>query len=189
MKRIFFLVLGVLAIAAIWLGISRVLISTDESRALEGASTREYSSGEWLFAFEYPDTYSLTDRDLSTAQRGHNSIVLVDQAFVMPEGGEGPVSISVDVYQNAENERHTAESWIKGNSASNYKLGDGTLAPRTVAGHDGLEYEWSGLYEGRSVVVATADYIYMFSVTRIGEDDAMLADFDRLLASVRIGSF
>lgn len=189
MKRIISLILAALAIAGIWYGLSRVLATSDGSGAIEEALSQEYSSGEWLFAFKYPDMYGLTERDLSTPQRGHLSLVLADKAFSSPENGEGPISMNVDVYQNAKNEGYTAESWIKGSSASNYKLGPGDLEPRTVAGHEALEYAWSGLYEGKSVVVATADYIYMFSVTYDGQDDPILDHFEKLLGSVRIGSF
>lgn len=189
MKKILPIIIAIIAIAAIWFGLSRVLMTSDEETAGNAVGTQEYSSGEWLFAFEYPDSYGLIERDLSTPQRGHLSLVLADKSFVSSEGGEGPISINVDVYQNAKNEGYTAESWIKGNSASNYKLGPGDITTRTVGGHEAFEYSWSGLYEGESVVVATADYMYMFSVTRDGKNDPILTDFDGLLESVRIGSF
>jgi hypothetical protein len=100
-------------------------------------------------------------------------------------GREGPTAITIDVYQN-NLDKQDAESFIKGSSDSNYKLGNGVLATTTRGSVVGTEYSWSGLYEGRSFVIAKPDYIYMFSVTRLDSTDRILQDFDNLLRTVTI---
>ncbi|MDP1624940.1 MAG: hypothetical protein Q8L64_04180 [bacterium] len=189
-KPILALVLG---IAAVWYIISILVVSEsdaplDQSSQQVQTVMQDYSTNDWRVGFKYPDTYTLTETDLSTPQRNRISLALIEKGYVPPEMGEGPTAITVDIFRNVQNERYTAEEWIKGNSASNYKLGPGELTARTVNNHQAYEYRWSGLYEGKSVVVATDDFVYMFSVTFNSPDDITMSDFESVLSTARFGT-
>lgn len=184
--------IGVLAaIAVVWLiirdivsveGIDRPLIETDGAAAPDAIEER-YSSEALGLSFAFPGRYDLTEKDLSSGHRNRHSLVLIEDGYVPPQDGEGPTAVTIDVFQN-DLDGYTASGFATGASDSNWKLGPGALTPRTVGGEEGVEYTWSGLYEGRSVVVARPDYVYMFSVTRMGEDDPILEAFDRVLETV-----
>jgi hypothetical protein len=111
-----------------------------------------YSSDKYGISFSYPASYQLTEVDAEgSALREHHTIVLQRKTDLpVPEGGEGPPAITIDIYQNNLDNR-TTEDWIRGDSRSNFKLGDGTLSKVVVDDKDALSYRWSGLYEGTTV--------------------------------------
>ncbi|HWO07745.1 MAG TPA: hypothetical protein VNM40_04170, partial [Candidatus Paceibacterota bacterium] len=105
----------------------------------------------------------------------------------IPQNGEGPPAITIDIYQN-NLDNQTAEEWIRNSSVSNFKLGDGTLSSTTVGGNPALSYRWSGLYEGTTIVVAQPDWIYAFSVTYFEPGAEIVQDFVRVRDSVRFST-
>lgn len=155
--------------------------------AEEQSDMRTYTSAEYGISFEYPDTYTLTEIDSpGSALREHHAIVLQrTEDLPAPEGGEGPLSITIDIYQN-NLDNQTTENWIRRSSASNFKLGDMTLASTTIDGKAALSYRWSGLYEGTTVAIARPDWIYAFSVTYLEMGADIIQDFVMIRESVRL---
>lgn len=151
------------------------------------AQMRTYSSAEYGISFEYPDSYTLTEVDSpGSAQREHHAIVLQrTEDLPAPAGGEGPPSITIDIYQNDLDDQ-TTESWIRGSSASNFKLGPMTLASTTIDGKAALSYRWSGLYEGTTVAIARPDWIYAFNVMYLQMGDDIVQDFVALRESAQL---
>lgn len=148
-----------------------------------GSGAVATSSPEFGLSFSYPSTYKATVRDIDRTHRIHRHIDLTEGEAV--PNGEGSTSITIDIYQN-NLDRQTAHGFVTGHSDSNYKLGSGAIATTTYGSLQGLEYTWSGLYEGRSFVVSRPDWIYIFSVTRLDPTDKILGDFEDVLETVRI---
>ena len=146
-----------------------------------------YSSGDFQVSFSYPENYMLSEMDIDTTHRVHHQILLADEDAMrtIPKNGEGPTAITVDVLQN-DLDHQSARDFVTGTSWSNYKLGDGRIASTTYGSLSGLQYGWSGLYEGRSFAVSTPGWIYLFSVTYDAPGDQILADFDKVVRSARI---
>lgn len=157
----------------------------------EGSTTttpqyREHASRAMGIAFRYPESYVIDERVAGTPQRKRQSIVLIRSADLpLPANGEGPTAITIDAFQN-DLDKYTALEWITGSSDSNYKLStDGAISTSTLAGEEALSFRWSGLYEGRTAVVAGPGWIYAFSVTHLTPEDGIIGDFGRLLESIR----
>ena len=147
-----------------------------------------YSSEQYGITFTYPDTYALQERELGNGERWHHAIVLVDKAWLanIPEGGEGPPALSVDIYQN-DLDQLPIENWIRDTNASNFKLSiDGRLAEVQVAGSRALYYRWDGLYRGESYALAHKGNIVVFSATYNATDDQIRKDFAQVLSSVSL---
>ncbi len=143
----------------------------------------DFTSLELGLNFKYLPKYFLQERDLGTAARAHTALILTEIAEEEVKNGEGPVSITIDVYQN-DFAHDTPESWIRNNSDSNFKLSDGILRPFSVGGEPALVYRWSGLYEGDSVVVVHGRHLYSFTVTHLTHEDEIGTDFNDLLSTV-----
>lgn len=149
-----------------------------------------YSNPTYGLSFEHGDSYELKERELGDEHRWHYSITLIDKAAlaVMPENGEGPLAITIDVYQN-DLDHQSAEEWIRNTNDSNYKLSpDGLIGSTTIAGVSALSYQWDGLYRGESIVFVHADAIVMASVTWISETDTIRDDFETVLNSLRLAA-
>ncbi len=187
MKKAFVFGSLVAAIALVWVSIGFVLRvqegATGQGQVIEEPTTEWYFSDRFNLSFSYPVWYKLSDRDISSGSRVRHSIVMTPDLVPEVQNGEGPTAITVDIFQNDLDE-FTAERFATTTSDSNWKLGDGRLIPATVDGKEGVSYTWSGLYEGKSVVIARPDYVYMFSVTWLTPEDEILGLFDDLLRSV-----
>ncbi len=145
-----------------------------------------YTNERYGLSLSYPDSYTLQEREVGNGERGHYSITIIDTVALanLPEAGEGPPSITIDIYQN-DLDKLTVEQWIRNTSASNFKLSpDEVLIPNSVAGVEGLYYRWDGLYPGESIVIAHKGNIVVFSATHLSPDDQIRQDFNRLLGSV-----
>ena len=188
MKRLFVVIVILLAavvayyaVTTNWQRYSEPLTATSTPEALVG-----YSSPRMGIAFEYPNTYSLVERDEGTGEREWRTIVLVDKvaAANVPEGGEGPPAITISDFPNVEG--LALETWIKGDARSNWKLadGDGALGSTTVDGKPALTYRHTGLYEATVVALAYNDKIYFFSVQWLTPEDKIRKDFEKLLETV-----
>jgi hypothetical protein len=193
MKRAI-LIIGtiILVIGAFWLVGKNKQEAVPVQSEQATSTTKTYTSTTYDLSFTYPDYYYLEEKDIDLANRVHHQIILTedtDENRLVREGKspgrEGPVAITIDIFQN-NLDNITAEQFITGNSASNYKLGDGKMQNVTKGTISGIEYSWSGLYEGKSLVVAKPDYIYMFSVTRLEPSDRIAADFEGVLQTAAI---
>ncbi len=154
------------------------------STSMALASSRSYSSGRYGLAFEYPASYQLDEKEVGNMERTHHVITLTDKAFLpLPTDGDGPVSMTIDIFEN-DRDSLSSEDFIRTTANSNYKLGGGVIASTSYGELTGLEYGWSGLYEGRSLVVARPGYVFMFSVTHQTSNDPILKDFKDILATV-----
>ncbi len=153
----------------------------------ETAALQRYDNAVFGLSFSYPDGYKLIESDTGSGERKHHVITLVDKAAAAqaPENSEGPVSMSIDIFQN-NIDKLPVRSWIQHTSASNFKLSpDQMLATTTVSGADGFAYIWDGLYRGESVAVAHAGDIVMFTVTSLETTDRIRDDYVTLMNTVQ----
>ena len=91
----------------------------------------------------------------------------------------------IEVFEFAPgSEPESAETWVRGNSRSNLRMGSGELKPATVGGVEGVRYSWSGLYEGMSIVVQEQGRIWMFTVLFRSDLAELGSEFGALLDSV-----
>ncbi len=153
---------------------------TEESQTL-----KTYNIKELGLSFNYPDTYNLIEEDAGSNQRKNTRLTLMDKGFTPPIGGEGPKTINIDIYQN-NIDKQTPENWIKNNSNSNYKLGDGVIKQTTIDGKPALEYSWSGLYNGVTIVFEHNENIVAVSGTYLEVGDRIVKDYKNLLASIKL---
>lgn len=151
------------------------------------AIVEQYDNATFGLSFTYSGTYELQERNESrTGERLHHSITLVRKSDLpLPKNGEGPTTITIDIHQNNVDHQST-ELWIRNDSRSNFKLGDGELLQTTIGGQQALSYRWSGLYEGMTVAVARDTWIYAFSVTYMDINDPIVADFAALRNTVSL---
>lgn len=162
-------------------------VPADQSGTQATSTLLQYSSVEYGIAFSYPESYVLEERDApGSGMRRHHVITLMRKADLpLPVNGEGPPAITIEMYQN-DLDKQTTEGWIRNTSASNWKLGEGTLASTTVSGLPALSYRWSGLYEGTSIVHAGPRWVYVLSVTYLEMGADIIQDFVAIRDSVKI---
>jgi hypothetical protein len=128
----------------------------------------------------------LAESEAGNAERAHHSISITKATNVpAPTAGEGPVSVTIDIYQN-DLDRLSLIAWITNTSESNFKLGPGVMASTTVAGVEAASYTWSGLYEGESTVFLHGTNVVSVSGTHMDATDEMRDVYRSVLASVSI---
>lgn len=152
---------------------------------------KTYISDTFGFSFSYPTKYFLEEKEVGNAERYHYAIILTEDTEEnrlvregKSPGREGPVAITFDVYQN-DLDALTLQQWVEGTNDSNYKLAKGPYATSTAGGETSIIYEWSGLYEGRTVVVTLGNVILAISVTYISPEDEILKDFFGIFETIR----
>ncbi|PIR83662.1 hypothetical protein COU18_03200 [Candidatus Kaiserbacteria bacterium CG10_big_fil_rev_8_21_14_0_10_51_14] len=146
----------------------------------------DYENSEYGIRFKYPASYKVQEHEVGNSERGHYAIVLIDKEALanLPEAGEGPTVMSVDIYQN-NLDQLSLENWIRGINDSNFKLSiDGKLSSTSVAGVSAYFYRWDGLYRADSYALAHKDNIVVFSATYLGEKDQIRKDFEKVMDSV-----
>lgn len=148
-----------------------------------------YSSTRYGLSFAYPNIYVLSEVDApGSGMREHHVITLTNKEDLpLPADGEGPPSITVDIYQNNLDKLGT-EGWIRNSSASNFKLSEGRLASTTIGGLPALSYRWSGLYNGTTIATAQPNWIYVFTVTYLEMGAPIVQDFVAIRNSVKISN-
>lgn len=153
-------------------------------------SFKTYSSED--IAFRYPADYYLEEKTINSAQRYHRQIILTEDTEenrLVREGKtgprEGPTAITIDIFQNKIDEM-TLIQFVTGTNDSNYKLGSGVVSTTTIGSMPGLEYFWSGLYEGRSFVATDTVDIYHFAVTFMSYEDPIIADFETIISTAEL---
>lgn len=157
---------------------------------------KRYQSEEFGFEFYYPKNYFLEEREVGDGHRTHYLIMLTEDTEENrlvregnpPAGGagrEGPIAITIDIYQN-NLDQLTLEQWLKETNNSNFKLSpDGKYSYITVAGRKAVLYRWSGLYEADNVAFVKGDNVYSIAVTYIAKEDLIRNDFALLLGSIQ----
>ncbi|MBM3272055.1 hypothetical protein FJY94_02095 [Candidatus Kaiserbacteria bacterium] len=159
---------------------------SDKISAVPADSLR-YENSRYGISFTYLDAYALSEQDApGSGERLHHVITLTrKEDLPLPENGEGPPAITIDIYQN-DLDKLSTEQWIRNTSASNFKLGGGSLATTSISGMPALSYRWSGLYEGTTVVQARDVWVYAFTVTYLEMGADIIQDFVAIRDSVRI---
>ena len=149
-----------------------------------GAAERlvTYRNEQFGFSFGYPERYALEEKgNVGDGHRARYAFVITEKNTVVPQGGEGPTAITLNVFQNLEG--YEPLQWAQGMSYSNWKLGDGKHTNVTVAGRDAVAYRTTGLYETMNYVFADGDAIYMLSVTWLTPQDDIIRAFARVKGS------
>lgn len=180
--------LGIIAVLAVgaWLLLSMASPEIPEA-PVEGQPVVEaYSSEAYGIAFEYPAEYVLTESEQGNGERAHYAIVLVEpQDVEVPENGEGPTAITVNIYQNNLDDLSLME-WVTGSSFSNYKLGPMTHASTSVDGVEAVQYSWDGLYTGETTAFLYEGNVIAVSVTYFTPTDAKVVAYRALLGSIEL---
>lgn len=183
-------VIVILALGGYWLLSDQATVQTPPTATSTATSTssalKAYTSAEYGVEFRYPSSYELTERDTpGNAQRRHHVVTLIRaQDLPPPQGGEGPPTITVEMFQNDLDDQ-TTEQWIRNSSSSNFKLSlDNRLSTTSIAGQSALSYTWDGLYRGDTIAIARPAYVYAFSVTYREPTDPIRSDFENLMRTV-----
>lgn len=155
---------------------------------------KTYSNSTYGVSFEYPDTYYITEQQLTDPRIATGvAVTLLEKGVTFPEFGDGPTAITLNIYNQAlvdiPNE-NPLDVWIRSSPFSNFKTAT-VVAPTqvTLASLDARTYTWDGLYPGTSVVTGNNKNIFMFSVTYNGQTDTMKQqDFAKILTTVRFSN-
>src|SRR3989344_6428301 len=104
-----------------------------------------YDSTELDLSFSYAERYEVTLRKDGNAEREWHTLLFMEKDYVAPVGGEGPPTITIQMFPNTEDLE--LESWVRSDGRSNFKLaaGEGSLSSTQVAGEPALAYRYSGL--------------------------------------------
>lgn len=149
-------------------------------------ATEQYVNETYGISFEYPNTYQLREIEVGNAERAHYSITLADAEALrnLPEAGEGPPSITVDIFQN-DIDGLSVDMWLKNSNNSNFKLSpDDVIEPATLGGEPALSYTWDGLYRGKSTVATHRDSIIMVSGQFMTPEDQIVKDYEQVISSL-----
>lgn len=151
-----------------------------------------YRSDSLGISFAYPKTYFVVERELGNGERYHHQVALYqdskenrDVLAGKSPGREGPVSITLDLYQN-DLDKLPLETWIKTMGDSNFKLGNGVLVPDTVSGNPALSYVYSGLYENKVTAFTKDGSIALLAVSYINPGDQILKDFAFVRGNIHV---
>jgi len=162
--------------------------SANSTRAT--TETFPYVNDTYGISFKYPITYTLTQFNETNTQSasGKQHVVTIIETKLLedaPENGEGPVSITVDIYPNPT--KMSVDSWIKTKSQSNFNLSvDKKTYETQIDGEEALAYTWDGLYRGNSFVFAHKGNIFLVSGTYMNPEDRILLEFTELLKSIEL---
>lgn len=180
------LVWGILVLIIVLTGVYLWMVASTE--APQTLVMETFDNATYGISFKYPSTYALQEREVGDGHRYHYMITLIDKEALanIPQNGEGPPAITVDIFQN-NLDQLSIEEWIRGTNFSNFKLSpDGAISSTTVASAPSLSYTWDGLYRGRSIVFVHDNNIVMISVTLLTPQDQIVGDFDQIVSSVAL---
>lgn len=145
-------------------------------------TVQTYSSPTLGVEFEYDSEYVVEERNATTS----NTIVLMRSEDVknIPEGGEGPPSITVTVLKNTKNQFPSV--WAQENKIySNINLVMGSTTEYVLGGANAIRYTADGLYVSDTIVVAHGENMYVFSGAYMDTNSEIRQDFIKLLATVK----
>ncbi len=137
-----------------------------------------YSSEVYDISFSYPEGYVLEERTESGA---HVITLIHEDNLPLPEAGEGPTAITVQIVPNTANQ--TTDEWIRSSPLSNFRLSGGTPAEVLVGTESALAFAWDGLYPGTTIAQVRGDTVYAFSVTYLTTEDPIRTHFAQVVAS------
>lgn len=173
---------AIIAFSVILLGVISYFYITKHTAAL-----KTYTNENYGVTFQYPDTYTLSEKKETAGQTG-TIVTLLEKGYSAPKDGEGPTAITIAMYDEAgsASKKDTLLNWIKTSPYSNFTLSRQTEpGTTTVASQDARLYTWDGLYQGTTVATLHNGNIIAFSVTYDGEADLeKRQDFTDLMASV-----
>lgn len=133
--------------------------------------------------FEYPDGYVVEEKNgavIAMLEEDYLSILNGERA-----GGEGPPSITIQSFENAEG--LSPQNWAEKNQqSSNYNLKMGSVSSKTVAGRPAITYRADGLYPNRNVVFANGSRIYYVNGSYFDQDSRLYRDFEPLVDSIEL---
>jgi hypothetical protein len=145
-----------------------------------------YENKRFGLSFVVPLGYVLSEGEAGTNERKHHVITLIRKEDIPPPvNGEGPPSITINVYQN-NLDTLTLDDWLVGRNESNFKLGDGTSARTSVDGKEAVSYRWSGLYEAQTVAFLHTQSVVAVSVTYLDLSDDHVDAYLNLLTSISL---
>lgn len=166
------LFLSVLLILTGTVLIGRGVYSPAPNPATDGLS--DYSSDAYGISFSYPSDYVLTERDIATTQAGtktYHQITLINKNDLpVPANAEGPTAITIGF--NAPD----IQAQPSGRPS----------ATTTVSGFPATSSNWSGLYEGTTIIVTRPNMMYSLSVTFMEMGSHIVQDFVTVRDSVKI---
>lgn len=137
-----------------------------------------YSSEHVGVAFVYPEKY-----EIETRHEGEGHILtLLPKGYVAPQGGEGPATITIEEFSNAEG--LPLETFLANEPRTNFNLGGGTTTETTVGGQPALRYAYSGLYENDAYAVAANGKVYVFATGWISQDDPLRQELKDIISTV-----
>jgi hypothetical protein len=111
----------------------------------------------------------------------------------VPEGGEGPRTVSVRLYPNPQG--LGLLEWLRANGAeSNFESGDGARfepgvdgsATSTVAGRESVTYRWDGLYAGETTALLHEGEAMLVTITYDGAEDPRWEAYRTILRTLRL---
>lgn len=187
MKKILIIVLVVIAVVIVGsIMYGRKTASNIDSDKLT------YSSQVYNLSFKYPNKYFVVERDETDGLNGYHSINLFEDTQANRDlisgkitGAEGPVSISVKIFQN--DQQQTLTDWLKTNPSSNLTLALQEASSSTLGFLPALAFTWDGLYRGDSIVAIRGVNVVVASVTYFAVSDIIRADFEKLVSSLKLG--
>jgi hypothetical protein len=182
MKKIIYI-----AITIVVLGSAAIFIARPQS----DTNPKEIWFEKFGVRFIEPENYFLIEKATPSGERLHTTVILAEdttenRALFAGErpGTEGPPTVTIGIFQN-DLDKYTTEGFIEGTNFSNFKLSDGKLTETTLGGESAFRYHATGLYENENVVIARANFVYMFTVSYNSPTDPIVSDFERLLESVQ----
>lgn len=140
-----------------------------------------YASEVHGVSFSYPAEYLLAEEEQGDYKSGHYAITLIHENDAVPVigGGEGPTAVTIDIYENTEEQ--TLYAWVTNTNESDYHLGDGTYASTSVGSAEAIHYGWSGLYEGETIAFLHEGSVVAVSVTYQSPADEVRTVFETVL--------
>lgn len=163
--------------------------SDNDSQPLATFEGATYESAAYGIAFSYSPDFFVTEKEVGTASSPQYSITLAEDtqehrdlfAGVTGEAREGPPTVTIDIYPNTQ--QVNAQEWIE--KSTTWTLRTNQVEPTTIGDTPGVSFTWSGLYEGKSVVTATNENIYVFSVTWLDTTSETVDEFQVISNSVQ----
>lgn len=167
------------------------VIREDGSDKGTGVQYTAYSNPDLGIEFNYrtgPKGYVLQESSPVDKAAGLvKALVLMraeDAARGIPQGGEGPVTLSVHVFTNSAKQR--PQAWADAHTQySNINLKMGEVAEVVIGGANAIRYKADGLYVSDNVVVAHGDSVYVISGSFLDEGSDIRRDFQPLVDSVK----
>lgn len=163
---------------------TKVPPSTNSSITSSVATNKQqFTSPDGTLSFKYTtgaDGYVLDARQ-ETDGYGVVLIRTTDaEAIQNRPDAEGPISMNVIVFPNTDNQ--SATEWVETSGKTNFTESI-EVTPRNVNGIQGIQFNWEGLYNGQTVIIATEKNIYSFTQTTNAANFVLRSDFNNLLRS------